>query len=81
MTLHYHGPEYGYVDSNDREELAAIARELDQRNRERRVEWRIGRELTPQERFALYATRAAYDRLEGRARMLRRGFRIAAGRP
>ncbi len=30
---------------------------------------------------APYAARVAHDRLEGRARMLRRGFRVAAGRP
>lgn len=68
MTLHYHGPAFGYVDSSDREELDAIAREIDDGHRERRITWRLGRALTWQESNRLRAARTARDRLAERLR-------------
>jgi hypothetical protein len=68
VSLYYHGPEYGYVDSNDREELDAIVRGQDERHRARRIESRLGRELTWQESNRLRDTRNARDRLAERVR-------------
>lgn len=61
---------------NEADEREAEERASREEHRERRVRWRLGRELAWQERNYLHEQHGAVDRVARRARLLRQGLRL-----